>query len=62
MKVLKFIKWLIKALVLGVAIILGFNLLGAYFNLNIPFNIYTIMIVGILRVPGLVMILIFLML
>ena len=62
MKVLKVIKWLIQAVVLGLAIIFIFNIIGAHFNLNIPVNIYTILLVGALRIPGLVMILIFLML
>ena len=39
-----------------------FNIIGAHFSLNIPVNIYTIAIVGTLRIPGLVMILIFLIL
>lgn len=40
----------------------SFNIIGAHFSLNIPVNIYTIAIVGTLRIPGLVMILIFLIL
>ncbi|MBS5853333.1 MAG: pro-sigmaK processing inhibitor BofA family protein [Bacilli bacterium] len=62
MKILKFIKWLLKSIILGLAIIFIFNIIGAYFSLNIPVNIYTIAIVGTLRIPGLVMILIFLIL
>lgn len=61
MKILKLFKWLIKSFVLGIASIFIFNFVGAYFNLNIPVNIYTIIIVGMLRLPGLAMILIFLL-
>ena len=53
MKILKFIKWLLKSTLLGLAMI---------FIFNITVNIYTIAIVGTLRIPGLVMILIFLIL
>ena len=59
MKILKFIKWLLKSTLLGLAMIF---IIGAHFSLNIPVNIYTIAIVGTLRIPGLVMILIFLIL
>lgn len=62
LKILKFIKWLLKSVILGLAIVFIFNLIGVYFSLNVPVNIYTILIVGMLRIPGLVMILIFLIL
>ena len=62
MKILKFIKWLLKSTLLGLAMIFIFNIIGAHFSLNIPVNIYTFAIVGTLRIPGLVMILIFLIL
>ena len=62
MKILKFIKWLLKSTLLGLAMIFIFNIIGAHFSLNIPVNIYTIAIVGTLRIPCLVMILIFLIL
>ncbi|HHU23750.1 MAG: pro-sigmaK processing inhibitor BofA family protein [Bacilli bacterium] len=59
---LKFLKWLIKSLVFSIVTIFVFNLIGVYINANIPVNIWTILIIGILRIPGLVMILIYNML
>lgn len=55
---LKFIKWLLKSILLGLVIIFVFNIFGVYLNLNIPVNAWTIIIVGILKVPGLIMLLI----
>lgn len=55
---LKFIKWILKSLLLGIVIIFVFNIIGVYLNLNIPVNVWTIIIVGILKVPGLIMLLI----
>jgi hypothetical protein len=61
MKILKFLKWVLQSFLFGIAVIFVFNIIGSFLNLNIPINIYTLLIVGILRIPGLVMILIFLM-
>ena len=60
MKILKFIKWGIKSTIIGLVTLFLFNIIGVKLNLNVPINIYTITIVGILRLPGLAMILIFL--
>ena len=61
MKILKLFKWTVKSLVISLALLFIFNVIGVHFNLNVPINIYTILIVGVLRLPGLAMILIFLM-
>lgn len=61
MKFLKAIKWMIKSLLLGLIILFVFNFIGIYLNINIPINIWTILIVGILRIPGLVALLIYLL-
>ena len=58
MKILKFIKWMIKSIVIGLATLFLFNIIGVKLNLNIPINLYTILVVGTLRLPGLAMILI----
>jgi inhibitor of the pro-sigma K processing machinery len=55
---LKNIKWALKNLIIGLVLIYVVNLFGVDFNLNIPINIITILIVGFLRVPGLVILLI----
>lgn len=60
MKILKLIKWAIKSTIIGLVTLFLFNIIGVKLNLNIPINIYTIIIVGVLRLPGLAMILVFL--
>ena len=50
---MKILKWMIKSLIFGLVAIIVFNLIGVYLDLNIPLNIYTIIIVGCLRIPGL---------
>jgi inhibitor of the pro-sigma K processing machinery len=54
-KILKGIKWVIESLLFGLVLIFLFNIIGVYVNLNIPINIWTILVVGILRIPGLAM-------
>lgn len=61
MKILKFLKWLIQSALFGIATVFVFNIVGSFINLNVPVNIYTLLIVGILRIPGLIIILIFLL-
>lgn len=61
MKILKFLKWLIQSALFGIATVFVFNIIGSFINLNVPVNIYTLLIVGILRIPGLIIILIFLL-
>ena len=56
--IIKFFKWLIKSVLFGMLIIFVYNILGSYLNLNIPVNIYTIMTIGMLRIPGLAAIII----
>ena len=61
MKILKGIKWIIESLLLGLGILFVFNLVGVYINVNIPINIFTILIVGFLRIPGLVAVIIYML-
>jgi inhibitor of the pro-sigma K processing machinery len=61
MKFLKTIKWIIESLLLGLGILFVFNLIGVHINVNIPINIFTILIVGFLRIPGLVAIIIYML-
>ncbi len=56
---LDFFKYMIKSLLIGIVTLFIFNFIGSYFNLNIPINIFTLLIVGILRIPGLVGIMIY---
>ena len=55
---IKFIKWILKSILLGIVLIFVFNIIGVYINMNIPVNVWTIIIVGTLKVPGLIMLLI----
>jgi len=59
MKVLDFVKWILKSALFGIITLFLFNFLGSYVNLNIPVNILTILIIGTLRLPGLASILIY---
>ena len=61
MKFLKVIKWILESFLLGLGILFIFNLIGVYININIPINIFTISIVGFLRIPGLVAIIIYML-
>lgn len=55
---MKYLKWIAKSLLFGVISLLVFNFIGVYVNLNIPVNIYTILIISVLRLPGLCMLII----
>lgn len=57
--VLNILKWSLKSFLFGIIILFLFNFIGSYFNLNIPINVFTLLIVGILRIPGLVGIMIY---
>lgn len=61
MKILKLLKWILQSFLFGIVVLFVFNIIGSFVNLNVPINIYTLLIVGILRIPGLAMILIFLL-
>ena len=54
------IKELFKSILFGIIGILLINLLGQFFQFHIPFNILNILLLGIFRIPGLIVILIFL--
>lgn len=56
---LDFIKWFLKCAIFGIITIFLFNFFGSYINLNIPVNIFTIIIIGVLRIPGLVVLLVY---
>ena len=61
MKFLKTIKWSVESILLGLGLLFVFNLVGVYINVNIPINIFTILIVGFLRIPGLVAVIIYML-
>lgn len=51
------IKLIINGLIGGVTLFL-FNLIGAYFGLHIPINAFSALIVGILGLPGVILLII----
>ncbi|MGM9899946.1 MAG: pro-sigmaK processing inhibitor BofA family protein [Bacilli bacterium] len=58
-KFLNIFKWILKSFLFGIVTLFIFNFIGSYINLNIPVNIITIFIIGILRIPGLAAIMIY---
>ncbi len=58
-KLLVFFKWTLKSFLFGIVTLFIFNFIGSFINLNIPVNIITILIIGILRIPGLAAIMIY---
>lgn len=59
---LKTIKYFLKSILLGIACVLVFNLIGQFFNLTIPFNPLSIILIGFFRLPGFIVLLIILIL
>ncbi|MBD5390830.1 pro-sigmaK processing inhibitor BofA [bacterium] len=59
---LKALKYALKSVVIGVVSILVFNLIGQFFNLSLPFNLLSIILVGFFRLPGFIVLLILLIL
>jgi len=57
--VIGLLKELIKSIVFGVLGILVINLVGQFFFFHIPFNFVNVLLFGIFRLPGLIIILIF---
>jgi len=55
---IKNIKWVIKNILIGIIVLYVVNFLGIDFNIFLPINIITILIVGFLRIPGLIILLI----
>ena len=60
-KVIKGLIWIVKSLCFGIATLFLFNICGSFFNMNVPINIWTILIVSVLKLPGLASIIIFIM-
>jgi hypothetical protein len=58
----KTIKYIIKSIVIGVTTIILFNLIGQFVGLSIPFNILSVVLIGFFRLPGFIVLLIFLIL
>ena len=59
---MKYIKWILKSLILSLLYIFITNIIGVYININIPLNIYTIIFVSNFRLPGIIILIIFFLL
>lgn len=59
---MRIVKWFIKSLVICLVLLFVFNVIGTYVNLNIPINIWTILITFFLRLPGIIVLTIFFLL
>lgn len=57
---LKAIKYIVKSVVIGVVSVLVFNLIGQFFNLSLPLNLLSILLIGFFRLPGFIVLLILL--
>ncbi|MDE7214140.1 MAG: pro-sigmaK processing inhibitor BofA family protein [Anaeroplasmataceae bacterium] len=57
---LKAIKYVLKSVVIGVVSVLVFNLIGQFFDLSLPFNLLSILLIGFFRLPGFIVLLILL--
>jgi len=55
MNVIKILKKLLVNTILGAVLLAVINFIGIYFNFNIALNIYSALIIGVLGVPGLVL-------
>lgn len=55
MNVVKILKKLLVNTILGAVLLAVINFIGIYFNFNIALNIYSALIIGVLGVPGLVL-------
>ncbi len=59
---MKYIKWILKSIVLALLMLFITNLIGTYININIPINVWTIILVAIFRIPGIIILIIFFLL
>ncbi len=59
---MKFIKWLFKSIIIAFILLFVTNVVGRYLNINIPINIWTISLVTVFRIPGIIILIIFFLL
>lgn len=58
MKAGKIIKKILINTILGAVLLAVINFAGIYFNFNIALNIYSALIIGVLGVPGLILLIV----
>lgn len=59
--IIKALIWVVKSLCIGISLIFIYNIIGSFFNLNIPINVWTILIVSVLKLPGLASIIVYML-
>lgn len=59
---MKIVKFIAKSILIGVVSILLFNLIGQFFNIKLPLSILSIILIGFFRLPGFLILLIYLIL
>ena len=59
---MKVLKYILKSLLIGISSLLIMNIIGQFFNFNLPINILSILLVGFFHLPGLIVLLILLIL
>jgi inhibitor of the pro-sigma K processing machinery len=55
MNIVKIFKKILINTILGAVLLAVINFVGIYFNFNIALNVYSALIIGILGVPGLIL-------
>lgn len=56
---MKYVKWVLKSIIIAILLLFAVNVCGRYININIPINVYTVFIVGIFKIPGIIVLIIF---
>lgn len=56
---MKFIFRVFRRIILGTFLLYGYNLIAVNFNMIIPINIYTIVLVTVLGIPSVIALLLF---
>ncbi|MFI3251720.1 MAG: pro-sigmaK processing inhibitor BofA family protein [bacterium] len=54
------IRKILKDILISAIVLIAINLLGQFINFHIPFNLLTILLLGIFKLPGFIIILIIL--
>ena len=56
------IKYSLKSIIIGIAFVVIFNIIGQFFNVKLPFSILSIVLIGFFRLPGFIVLLLILIL
>lgn len=59
---LKFLKYCLKSILIGISVVIALNFIGQWFNFHLPFNAVSVFLIGFFHIPGLLLLLIILIL